>query len=76
MLNDQYLWDNLLHYYYLNIIRRSSDYHGFGEWQPIMEALQQHLQYFGIENKKMGAVHRNPDKVRELCITAQEKGLA
>ncbi|CAL1517554.1 5-(carboxyamino)imidazole ribonucleotide mutase [Chitinophaga sp. MM2321] len=43
--------------------------------KPVMEESQKHLQYFGIENEMVVAsAHRNPDKVREICITAEEKG--
>ncbi|RAJ82093.1 5-(carboxyamino)imidazole ribonucleotide mutase [Chitinophaga dinghuensis] len=43
--------------------------------KPVMEESQKYLQFFGIESDMIVAsAHRNPDKVRELCITAQEKG--
>jgi 5-(carboxyamino)imidazole ribonucleotide mutase len=43
--------------------------------KPVMEESQKYLQYFGIENELViASAHSAPDKVRELCITAQEKG--
>ena len=43
--------------------------------KPVMEESQKYLRYFGIENELViASAHRTPDKVRELCITAQEKG--
>jgi 5-(carboxyamino)imidazole ribonucleotide mutase len=43
--------------------------------KPVMQETQNWLQFFNIESELVVAsAHRNPDKVRELCITAQEKG--
>jgi 5-(carboxyamino)imidazole ribonucleotide mutase len=43
--------------------------------KPVMQEALNYLQYFNIEGEMVVAsAHRNPDKVRELCITAQEKG--
>jgi 5-(carboxyamino)imidazole ribonucleotide mutase len=43
--------------------------------KPVMQETQNWLQFFNIESEMVVAsAHRNPDKVRELCITAQEKG--
>lgn len=43
--------------------------------KPVMEESQKYLQYFGIEGEMVVAsAHRNPEQVRELCITAKEKG--
>lgn len=43
--------------------------------KPVMQESQQYLQFFNIESELVVAsAHRAPDKVRELCITAQEKG--
>ncbi|KAA2243120.1 5-(carboxyamino)imidazole ribonucleotide mutase [Chitinophaga agrisoli] len=43
--------------------------------KPVMQESQNFLQYFGITGDMVVAsAHRTPDKVRELCITAQENG--
>ena len=43
--------------------------------KPVMEESQKYLRYFVIENELgIASAHRTPDKVRELCITAQENG--
>lgn len=43
--------------------------------KPVMQEAQQYLQYFSIEGEMVVAsAHRTPDKVRELCITAKDKG--
>jgi 5-(carboxyamino)imidazole ribonucleotide mutase len=43
--------------------------------EPVMKESQNHLNYFGIENEMIVAsAHRNPDKVRELMVSAEEKG--
>ena len=44
--------------------------------ENIMKEGQNWLNWFGIENEMVVAsAHRNPDKVRELMVTAQEKGV-
>lgn len=43
--------------------------------EPVMSESQKWLQWFGIESEMIVAsAHRNPDKVRELMVTAREKG--
>ncbi|WP_343672978.1 5-(carboxyamino)imidazole ribonucleotide mutase [Chitinophaga sp.] len=43
--------------------------------KPVMDESVKFLQFFNIESEMIVAsAHRNPDKVRELCITAKEKG--
>src|SRR5215217_2450351 len=43
--------------------------------EPVMEESKKWLEWFGIENEMVVAsAHRNPDKVRELMVTAKEKG--
>lgn len=43
--------------------------------KPVMQEAQQYLQYFSIEGEMVVAsAHRTPDKVRELCIAAKDKG--
>ncbi len=43
--------------------------------EPVMSESKKWLAWFGIESEMIVAsAHRNPDKVRELMITAPEKG--
>lgn len=43
--------------------------------EPVMQESSKWLTWFGIENKMIVAsAHRNPDKVRELMVTAKENG--
>ncbi len=43
--------------------------------EPVMEESKKWLAWFGIEGEMVVAsAHRNPDKVRELMITAPENG--
>lgn len=43
--------------------------------EPVMKESQNWLNWFGIGNEMVVAsAHRNPDQVRELMITAKEKG--
>ncbi len=43
--------------------------------KPVMQESQNYLQYFNITGDMVVAsAHRTPDKVRELCITAQQNG--
>jgi 5-(carboxyamino)imidazole ribonucleotide mutase len=43
--------------------------------ENVMQEASKWLTWFGIENEMIVAsAHRNPDKVRELMVTAQEKG--
>lgn len=43
--------------------------------ENVMKECQNWLNWFGIENDMVVAsAHRNPDKVRELMVTAKEKG--
>ena len=43
--------------------------------ENVMKEGQNWLNWFGIENNMIVAsAHRNPDQVRELMVTAQEKG--
>jgi 5-(carboxyamino)imidazole ribonucleotide mutase len=43
--------------------------------QPVMEESKKWLTWFGIESEiVVASAHRNPDKVRELMMTAKEKG--
>lgn len=43
--------------------------------KPVMQETQNYLQYFNITGDMVVAsAHRTPDKVRELCITAQQNG--
>lgn len=43
--------------------------------ESVMKECQNWLNWFGIENDMVVAsAHRNPDKVRELMVTAKEKG--
>lgn len=43
--------------------------------ENVMQECQNWLSWFGIEGDMVVAsAHRNPDKVRELMITAKEKG--
>ena len=43
--------------------------------EPVMAESVKWLNWFGIENEMIVAsAHRNPDKVRELMVTAKEKG--
>ena len=43
--------------------------------EAVMKEAQTWLNWFGIENEMIVAsAHRNPDKVRELMVTAKEKG--
>jgi len=43
--------------------------------EAVMKESSNWLQWFGIENEMVVAsAHRNPDKVRELMITAPSKG--
>ena len=43
--------------------------------EGIMKEGQNWLNWFGIENEMVVAsAHRNPDKVRELMVTAKDKG--
>lgn len=43
--------------------------------QPVMEESKKWLSWFGIESEiVVASAHRNPDQVRELMITAKEKG--
>lgn len=43
--------------------------------EPVMSESKKWLEWFGIENEMVVAsAHRNPDKVRELMVTAKEKG--
>ena len=43
--------------------------------EPVMAESKKWLSWFGIESEMMVAsAHRNPDKVREIMITAKEKG--
>lgn len=50
---------------------------GSGSGRPVMEHYHKAFTISGIEKAMiLASAHRNPDKARELCITAQEKGLA
>ena len=43
--------------------------------ESVMQEGSKWLTWFGIEhNMVVASAHRNPDKVRELMVTAQEKG--
>ncbi|MBS1687609.1 MAG: 5-(carboxyamino)imidazole ribonucleotide mutase [Bacteroidetes bacterium] len=43
--------------------------------EKVMQECSNWLNWFGIENEMVVAsAHRNPDKVRELMVTAKEKG--
>ena len=43
--------------------------------ENVMQECSNWLTWFGIENEMVVAsAHRNPDKVRELMVTAQENG--
>ncbi|MBL7683426.1 MAG: 5-(carboxyamino)imidazole ribonucleotide mutase [Flavipsychrobacter sp.] len=43
--------------------------------EAVMSECQKWLNWFGIENNMIVAsAHRNPDKVRELMVTAKENG--
>ena len=43
--------------------------------EPVMAESKKWLSWFGIESEMIVAsAHRNPDKVREIMITAKEKG--
>ena len=43
--------------------------------ESVMKESQHWLSWFGINNEMIVAsAHRNPDKVRELMVTAKEKG--
>ncbi len=43
--------------------------------QPVMEESKKWLTWFGIESEiVVASAHRNPDQVRELMITAKDKG--
>ncbi|MES2702692.1 MAG: 5-(carboxyamino)imidazole ribonucleotide mutase [Bacteroidota bacterium] len=43
--------------------------------EAVMQEASNWLSWFGIENKMIVAsAHRNPDKVRELMVTAKENG--
>jgi len=43
--------------------------------KPVMQESLNHLAYFNIEGEMIVAsAHRNPDKVRDLCINAQKNG--
>jgi 5-(carboxyamino)imidazole ribonucleotide mutase len=43
--------------------------------KPVMQEAQNYLQYFNITGDMVVAsAHRTPDKVRELCISAQQNG--
>lgn len=43
--------------------------------EPVMQESSKWLSFFGIESDLVVAsAHRNPDKVRELMMTAKEKG--
>lgn len=43
--------------------------------EAVMTECKNWLNWFGIENEMIVAsAHRNPDKVRELMVTAKEKG--
>lgn len=43
--------------------------------EPVMSESRKWLEWFGIEAEMIVAsAHRNPDKVRELMVTAKEKG--
>lgn len=43
--------------------------------QPVMEESKKWLDWFGIENEMVVAsAHRDPDKVKELMVTAADKG--
>lgn len=43
--------------------------------KPVMQEALNYLAFFNITGEMIVAsAHRNPDKVRELCITAPEKG--
>lgn len=43
--------------------------------KPVMQESQHYLQYFSIESEMVVAsAHRNPDKVRDLCINAEQNG--
>lgn len=43
--------------------------------EAVMSECKNWLNWFGIENEMIVAsAHRNPDKVRELMVTAKEKG--
>jgi 5-(carboxyamino)imidazole ribonucleotide mutase len=43
--------------------------------QGVMQEAHNWLNWFGIENEMVVAsAHRNPDKVRELMVTAKENG--
>ena len=43
--------------------------------KQVMQESQNYLQYFNIASDMVVAsAHRTPDKVRELCITAQQNG--
>jgi 5-(carboxyamino)imidazole ribonucleotide mutase len=43
--------------------------------EAVMSECQNWLNWFGIENNMIVAsAHRNPDKVRELMVTARENG--
>src|SRR5690606_3702849 len=43
--------------------------------EPVLSEAQKWLDGFGIENELViASAHRNPDKVRELMVTAEEKG--
>jgi 5-(carboxyamino)imidazole ribonucleotide mutase len=44
--------------------------------EPVMSESKKWLEWFGIEaNMVVASAHRNPDKVRELMITAKENGI-
>lgn len=43
--------------------------------EPIMEESRKWLNWFGIENEMVVAsAHRNPDRVKELMVSAQSNG--
>ncbi|ATL48515.1 5-(carboxyamino)imidazole ribonucleotide mutase [Chitinophaga caeni] len=43
--------------------------------KPVMQESKNYLDYFGIESEMLVAsAHRNPDKVREICMNAQGNG--
>lgn len=43
--------------------------------EPVMKEAQTWLNWFGIDNEiVVASAHRNPDRVRELMVTAKEKG--
>ncbi len=43
--------------------------------EPVMQESKKWLEFFGIEDEMVVAsAHRNPDKVKDLMVSAQDKG--